>query len=266
MITAYFRESGSGPMHDVQGAASTALEPFQIGADRLVAPFRDAWRYTTSLIDAKSEADRLRRERDRYRAEALLNTAARQQLERLEAVVAYQGPPTLNDFDRVTAQVLVDPTPFRQQIVIAAGVDQGVRREYPVIAAGGLAGLVTKAYSDTAQVTLLTDRTSAVSAYDPRTGAYGLVRGRGDGKELFFDRVSKAKSVDRGHAVATSGRRHQGLSSLYPRNMGIGTVTSVTHQSTEDWKSIFVRPYVDFSSLDAVVVLVPKEFISDNAR
>jgi rod shape-determining protein MreC len=263
MITAYFRESESGAMHDVQDVASTAFEPFQIGADRLVAPFRDAWGYTTGLIDAKSEADRLRRERNRFRAEALQNTAAVQQLRDLEALTDYHGPPSLDDFERVTARVILDPTSqYQQRIVIAAGVNDGVRREYAVIAAGGLAGHVTKAFSNTAHVTLVTDPTSSVSAYDPRTGAYGLIRGRGEGKPLLFDRVVKSKSVDERHAVATSGRRHRGLGSLYPQNVGIGEVKSVTHLSTEDFKTVLVEPFVDFSSLQSVAVLVPKQPVS----
>jgi rod shape-determining protein MreC len=271
MISAYFRESDEGVVHDVQDVASTTLHPFQVGADRLVAPFQDAWGYFSGLIDAKSEADKLRRDRDRLRAVALQNTAAVHQLRQLEALVDYRGPPTLDGFNRVSAQVIVEsPTAHRQYVVIAAGVDQGVRRDYPVVAAGGLAGVVTKAFSDTAEVTLLTDPTSHVSAYDPRTGAYGLIRGQGEDKPLFLDRVKKEKSVDEGHQVATSGRRYLRLGSLYPRNVGIGEVTSVTHQSTEDFKSIFVEPYVDFSSLEAVVVLVPKQPVAkvpaDDAR
>ena len=260
MITAYFRESESGTMHDVQDVASTALEPFQIGADRLVAPFRDAWGYTTGLIDAKSDADQLRRERDRFRALAQQNTAAVQELRSLKALTDYRGPPSLDDFDRVSAEVIVDPTSqYQQRIVIAAGVNDGVRREYPVIAAGGLAGHVTKAFSNTAHVTLVTDPTSSVSAYDPRTGAYGLIRGRGEGKPLLLDRVLKSKSVDEGHPVATSGRRHLGLASLYPKNVGIGDVRSVTHLSTEDYKTILVDPFVNFSSIQSVAVLIPKQ-------
>jgi rod shape-determining protein MreC len=259
MITAYFRESESGAMHDVQDTASTALQPFQIGADRVVAPFRDAWGYMTGLIDAKSEADQLRRERNRFRAEALQNTAAVQRLRQLEALLDYHGPPSLDDFDRVSAEVLVDaPSQYQQRIVIAAGVNDGVRRDYPVIAAGGLAGHVTKAFSNTAQVTLVTDPTSFVSAYDPKTGAYGLIRGRGEGKPLLFDRVKKSKSVSRRQQVTTSGRRYLGLGSLYPRNVGIGEVTSVTHLSTADFKTVLVEPFVDFSSVQSVTVLIPK--------
>jgi rod shape-determining protein MreC len=263
MITAYFRESDSGAMHDVQGTASSVLEPFQIGADRLVAPFRDAWGYLSDLIDAKSENADLRRDLRRARSQSLQAVASAQELGNLQALLNYQRSMRVEDFRTIGAEVLVEPpTPYRQTIVIAAGANDGVRRDYPVVATGGLAGHVTKVFSDTAQVTLLTDSSSFVSAYDPRTGAYGLIRGRGEGNPLVFDRVLKSKSVSRGHEVATSGRRYRGLGSLYPRNVEIGVITSVTHLSTEHFKSIQVIPYVDFSSLQSVLVLIPESPVS----
>ena len=270
MITAYFRESESGAMHDVQDVGSTALEPFQVGAHRVVAPFRDAWGYASGLIDAKSENDSLRAELQRSRGEVIQSVAAVRELKELKTLHNYQSSLRLDDFRTVGAEVLVEPpNPYRQQITIAAGLNDGVRRDYPVLATGGLAGHVTKVFSETAQVTLITDSTSFVSAYDPRTAAYGLIRGGGEDKPLLFDRVKKSKSVGERDELATSGRRYLGLGSLYPRNVQIGEVTSVTHLSTEDFKTVLVEPFVDFSSLQSVLVLIPNEPVSlpaDDAR
>jgi rod shape-determining protein MreC len=265
MMTAYFRESESGAMHDVQGIASTALEPFQVGADRLVAPFRDAWGYVSGLIDAKAENERLRKERDLLLAQAFQQADAVRERRELEALLDYQRSPRFpEDYESVTAQVVGEPiSPFRQQIVIAAGHDHGIRRDYPVVSSAGLVGVVTKVNRKLAQVTLITDPQNAVTSLDPNTGAYGSIRGRGEEKPLFFDRVPKKKSVDEGHGVVTSGRRYLGLPSLYPKNIPIGKVISVTHRDTESFKSIQVKPYVDFSSLQAVLVLVPKEPVSE---
>jgi rod shape-determining protein MreC len=265
MITAYFRESESGLMHDVQGVASTALEPFQVGADRVVAPFRDAWGYLTGLIEAKSENERLRAERDRFRARAFQYADAVKRAQELEALLAYRRSPRFpDDYESVAAEVVGEPiSPFRQQIVIAAGYDEGIRKDYPVVSPAGLVGVVTKVNSKQAQVTLITDPQNAVTSLDQSTGAYGSVLGRGEDNPLIFDRVPKSQSVDEGHPVVTSGRRYLGLPSLYPRNIGIGKVTSVAHRDTENFKSIQVRPYVDFSSLQAVLVLVPKEPVAE---
>ena len=272
MITAYFRESESGVMHDVQGVASTALEPFQVGADRVVAPFRDAWGYLTGLIDAKSENERLRKELERSRARDFQYADAIQERDTLEALLNYRrGPRFPDDYESVTAAVVGEPiSPFQQRIVIAAGYNDGIRKDYPVVSSAGLVGVVTKVNRKLAQVTLITDPQNAVTSLDPRTEAYGSIRGRGEDKPLFFDRVPKSQSVDEGHPVVTSGRRYLGLRSLYPKNIGIGKVTSVTHRDTESFKSIQVKPYVDFSSLQAVFVLVPREPVAelpvDNGR
>jgi rod shape-determining protein MreC len=265
MITAYFRESESGAMHDVQDFASSALEPFQTGADRLVAPFRDAWGYVSGLIDAKSENERLREENDTLRAQAFQNAGAAQELRELEPLLDYQRAARFpDDYGSVAAEVVGEPiSPFRQQLVIDAGYDNGIRKDYPVVTSAGLVGVVTKVNSKLAQVTLITDPQNAVTSLDPRTGAYGSIRGHGENELLLFDRVPKSQSVEEGHPVVTAGRRYLGLPSLYPKNIGIGRVKNVTHRDTESFKSIQVEPYVDFSSLQAVLVLVPTEPVSE---
>ena len=62
LATAYFREADSGPLHSAQGTAASVLEPFQIGAERVVRPFRDAWGWFDDLRTARSENTRLKRE------------------------------------------------------------------------------------------------------------------------------------------------------------------------------------------------------------
>ena len=59
--------------------------------------------------------------------------------------------------------------------------------------------------------------------------------------------------------ILTAGSPGKGqLPSLYPRGIEIGEVTSVSQSDTDFFKQIQVEPYVDFSSLQSVLVLVPK--------
>jgi rod shape-determining protein MreC len=264
MITAYFRESDSGAMHEVQDVAATAMQPFVTGADRLVAPFRDAWGYFADLRNAESEAERYRKEAQAMRATALQYADDARRVKELETIVAYQRSRRLADYGTVVAEVTSDPvTPFRQQIVIEAGYNDGVRKDYPVVVPAGLVGHVTKVTRETAQVTFITDPHSTVSAYDSRTGAEGGIRGRGAGRPLLLDRVPKEERVQSGDLVATSGKRYLKLPSLYPRNIGVGKVTSVTQRDTDLYPTIQVEPFVDFSSLGSVIVLIPKEPVTE---
>ena len=106
----------------------------------------------------------------------------------------------------------------------------------------------------------LTDQDAAVSAIDVRTGAPGVVRhARGTPETLVLDRVRKADVVRVGDEVVTAGWRTGDLSSLYPRGILVGQVTSVGQTDTDLYQQVQVAPSVDFGSLDAVLVLVPKD-------
>jgi rod shape-determining protein MreC len=65
--------------------------------------------------------------------------------------------------------------------------------------------------------------------------------------------------VRRGAEVVTAGWRAGGLSSLYPRGILIGKVTSYRLTDTDLFQQVQIDPFVDFGTLDAVLVLVPLE-------
>ena len=128
----------------------------------------------------------------------------------------------------------------------------------PVVTADGLVGLVTRVTPDSSRVQLLTDEEAAASAIDLRTGATGIVRhARGTRETLVFDRVGKQDLVRVGNEIVTAGWRAGALSSLFPKGIPIGRVTSVGQTDTDLFQQVQVDPYVDFGSLDAVLVLVP---------
>ena len=126
-----------------------------------------------------------------------------------------------------------------------------------VVTAEGLVGEVTKVASNVAQVTLLTDESSAVSALDIGTNASGIAQrrdvGLADGRPRDKDQV-----VKRGDVLVTAGWRSGDLSSLYPRGIPLCPVTQVGQSDTDLYKQIQCDPFVDFSTLEAVIVLVRK--------
>lgn len=262
MITVYFRESGSGGLHDAQAVGASVLRPFQVGAERVARPFRDVYGYFAGLVHAKSENARLRVEVDRLRQQVIQSRTALEENERLRGLLEYRTGPTYpRDYRPVSAAVIARaPSQFDQQIVISAGSSDGIRLHDPVVTRDGLVGHVTKLTSGTAQVTLLTDKTSAVSAVDLFGGAFGLIRhGQAKGNALILDRVKKEQVVAVEHVVVTSGTQEGGLASLYPKGIPIGVVTSVGQTDTDLYKQIQVRPFVDFSALHAVIVLVSQK-------
>jgi rod shape-determining protein MreC len=262
LITLSFRSGEEGPLTSVQSAGSTVLRPFAVGFERVAQPFRDAYAWADSLLDARSDAERLRVENRELRQRAIQSEFALQENDYLRRLLTYlDGARFPGDFDPVAAEVIGRPAgAFTQAIVVAAGSDNGVRVNDPVVTADGLVGLVTRVSPDTARVQLLTDEEAAVSAVDLRTSAPGIVlHARGTRETLVLDRVRKQDRVKVGDEVVTAGWRASGLSSLYPKGIPIGKVTSVGLTDTDLFQQVQIDPFVDFGSLDAVLVLVPTE-------
>jgi rod shape-determining protein MreC len=263
LITVSFRSTALDP---VQGFGATVLRPFEVAAERVSRPFRDAIGWTRGLVHAKSENERLKRENEGLRRQLVLNESALQENVELRNALDYKSAPTLKDFRLVAAQVVVSPpSQFDQQVVIAAGSADGLAENDVVVApegrgSAGLVGQVTKVFRDIAGVTLITDEDSAVRATVlTNPSAVGILRHGSGTDTLILDRVSKVPNVRLHDVIMTAGSPGKGqLPSLYPRGIEIGKVTSVSQSDTEFFKQIQVEPFVDFSSLQSVLVLVPK--------
>ncbi len=261
LVTLSFRETDGGLVTSVQNAGAAALRPFEIAATRVARPFHDAYDWFDGLLQARSDQKKLRAENERLRQELLQNEFAANEAKQLKALLDFKEGPTFpGDYNPIAASVISRPTgAFAQAIVISAGSADGVELNAPVVTGDGLIGLATRVTTHASRVTLLTDEQSAVSALDAKTDAAGVVgHGPGIGATLELDRVSKDKEVRVGDTIVTAGWRSAKLSSLYPKGIPIGTATSVGQTDTDLYKQVQVQPFADFSSLDAVIVLVRK--------
>ena len=260
LITVSFRESSDGPLHDAQGAAASALQPLEVGVERVARPFRDAWGWTKDLFNARSENEELRAENELLKQQVIQNESALQQNVILQQLLEYRDSPSFPvDYDGVAAEVIARPSSaFEQEIVVSAGSSDGVEVNAAVVTADGFVGTVTKVTSGAARVRLLTDESSAVSSVDLRTRASGVVLHGQSGNSLVLDRVSKREVVHVGDEIVTAGWRTGGLASLYPKGITIGRVSFVGGLSTDLWQQVLIESDVDFAALDSVLVLVPK--------
>ncbi|HVM69644.1 MAG TPA: rod shape-determining protein MreC [Gaiellaceae bacterium] len=260
LVTVSFRESEDGPLHSAQAAAASVLQPVQVAVERVARPFRDAWAWTTGLLDARSEAERLRAENEQLRLQVIQNESALQKNVELTRLLEYvEGPSFPADYDYVATAVTARPSgAFEQEIVLPVGSRDGVELYAPVVTAEGLVGQVTRVAERSSRVTLLTDESSAVSAVDLVTKAEGIVEHGQTGDALVMNRVSKKAVVNVGDEIVTSGWRSGNLESLYPRGIPIGRVTSVGNVSNDLYQQVQIESGVDFSALDSVLVLVRK--------
>ena len=263
LVTISFRSPTSGALHSVQGAGSTALRPFQTAATRIAQPFRDGYNYVDSLANARAENRRLKRVNAALRA-GQLSAAARMakfpaydKLFRLEHNSNFPS-----GYNAINVGVTSFPAgPFTHTLEIGGGSSSGIHMNAPVVSGDGLVGIVSNVFSHSAVVTLITDPSSFVAARDLRTGVRGGVQaGPGGGGTLVLSEVPKDKVVRKGDALVTDGTHSKQFPSLYPYGIPIGKVAAPPGATdTAVYLQVQVQPFVNFGSLDAVAVLIPKK-------
>jgi rod shape-determining protein MreC len=260
LVTISFRSPTAGALHDVQGAGSTALRPFQIAATRIAQPFRDGYDWVASVSSAKSENALLKKRYREVREDAIRNRALALKAQQLERLLHFeQGRIFPNDYRAVNAEVTSFPSnAFTHSLEIAAGSSAGVRLNSPVVSGDGLVGIVSNVQPQTAVVTLLTDPSTFVAARDIQTQVRGMVH-TGPGGTLILDQVPKQLKVKEGDALVTDGTHNARYRDLYPYGIPIGRVNSVGATDTATFLQVQVQPFANLGSLDAVAVLVPKK-------
>ena len=261
LITIYFREPAGGGLHSIQSGGATVLRPFEVGAERIARPFRDAYGYFAGLIHAKSENAALRAQVDKLTQLAIQNSTATDEANDLRRQLNYVSSPRFpKGYDQVTTSVISRPPgEFQQQIGIAAGYTKGIRRYDPVVTADGLVGLVTQVAHDSAEVTLLTDPNLRVAALDRDSGAAGMLsHGSGRGT-LTLGRVLKSQMLSEGDTIVTQGFKLRDLTSLYPEGILIGYVSGASQSEIDLYWQAQVSPSVHFDALRSVIVLVKKK-------
>jgi rod shape-determining protein MreC len=147
-----------------------------------------------------------------------------------------------------------NPIPDMLTVTIDRGSANGVEADMAVIAPKGVVGrVIGPVASHAARVQLIIDRDAGVGAVTERTRAGGVVLGTQDkSSALSMDLVSNLSDVQPGDVVVASG-----VDGIYPKGFVIGTVET-SERGEELHRRITVRPAVDFSSIEEVlVVLVP---------
>jgi rod shape-determining protein MreC len=268
LLTAYFGEPQGGVLHALQRGTQAALAPIETGASRALKPVRDLFGWFGDTITAKHDNKKLRNEVQDLRSQLAEAQTASHDNRQLRGLVGLQREANFpHGTDPVGARVIArSPTVWYSSIKIDKGSSDGIRVDQPVIAAGGLAGKVANVTGGTAEITLITDADSAVSAQVMPNGATGIVRPEvGNPNDMLLDFVQKGKRVTTGTTVVTSGFQSDRVRSIFPRGIPIGRVTKVDLNELELYQRVHIRPFADVRRIDFVQVLTRRPSAQQNA-
>jgi rod shape-determining protein MreC len=219
----------------------------QRGLSAGVSGIRRVWNRYVWLRGVEAENADLRRQLDDVRVQYQERRALADRARLLEDLLTFRDRSNLQT---VAAEIIASSaSPDFRTLTIDKGTRQGLRPDMAVIAASGVVGRVVVPSPGAAKVQLLTDRNAAAGALIERSRAQGVAIGGGD-ERLRLDYVSEAADVVVGDLVVTSG-----IDGIYPKGFTLGYVDTV-EKNGPAYKRITIRPAVNFSSLETVLVVL----------
>jgi rod shape-determining protein MreC len=256
LLSTQFSESDSGPLHSMQRAVASVLGPLEEGATRALKPARDLVNWVDETFKARGQNDDLEAEVQDLRTKLAEAQSAEGENQQLRDLLALDRQGTLAGYAPVTARVIArSPTVWYSTVTVDKGSGDGVKVNDPVVTGDGLVGRVTEVTGGGAEVTLITDNRSAVSARVLPDGPDGVAEPEvGNPSELLLDFIDKDQAIDQGAMVVTAGWSNGTISSAYPPGLPIGEISDTAVGDQQTYQRVHVTPFADIRGLDLVQV------------
>lgn len=240
------RERASRPVQMLHSGVAGG----QVGAYRSLAWISGIWQRLVAS-DLSEENARLRQENARLREEKSRLIGVLQENARLRAQVGFQQKHP--EFDMVPARVVGrDISPYFRVLRLKLASGAPLKPRQPVVVAGGVVGQIHEVYGNYADVIIVADPRSRIDAVSQRNRAAGIVMGLGHQSDYLAQvaYLNQKDQVRAGDVMVTGGK-----DGIFPRELIIGTVTSVESARRGLFQQVTLEPAVDFSRLEEVFII-----------
>ncbi|MFI9392084.1 rod shape-determining protein MreC [Streptomyces bauhiniae] len=251
LITVDIRGGRNSPVDGARQAAAAAFGPIENGMSTAVDPVGNA---VSAVRDSGDRHDRLavmEKENAALKAKLGSDDRTRSRLSQLDKMlkVAGQGQYAIKG-----AQVIAIGAAqgFSWTITIDAGANDGIRRDMTVLNGDGLVGRVTTVGPDTATVLLANDPDFTVGTRMEGNDELGFASGQGD-RPLRVELLNGKAEVKKGDRLITFGSQ---ADKPFVPGVPVGVVSRVDPSGGGLTRTLYVTPYVGFSKLDIVGVVV----------
>ena len=250
-ITIDYRGGDSGPFEVAGRATLSAVGALQAAVSRLFRPVGSFFTGVARVGSLQRENEELQQRIQALERQSNESLARDRELTELRSLLNMREA---NRLTGVAGSVIGESVSnFEWLITVDRGSEDGVRPNAPVVAGQGLIGRVVNVAPRWSQVQLIIDPGSSVAGRLAGSGETGLIRGRRN-RDLTMDLVNPEEAIILNEQVVTAG--YQG--GLYPPGILVGFVSQVRDRPGGLTREITVRPAVDFSALQFVLVLTER--------
>ncbi|MEU1011761.1 rod shape-determining protein MreC [Streptomyces sp. NPDC005890] len=256
LITVDIRGGRNSPVDGARHAAAAVFGPVENGLSSAVDPVGNA---VSAVRDSGSRHDRLaalEKESAALKAKLGSDDRNRSRLKQLDKLLKVAGE---GQYGIKGAQVIAigSAQGFSWTITIDAGANDGIQRDMTVLNGDGLVGRVTTVGPSTSTVLLANDPDFTVGTRMEGNDELGFASGQGD-RPLRVELLNGKAEVKKGDRLVTFGSQ---ADKPFVPGVPVGVVSRVDPSGGGLTRTLYVTPYVGFTKLDivGVVVQAPKK-------
>jgi len=251
LITVDIRGGEDSPVDGARQAAAAVFGPIENGVSSAVDPVGNA---VSAIRDSGTKHDRLARlEQENAALKARLGSDDRNssRLKQLDKMLKIAGE---GQYGIKGAEVIAIGAAqgFSWTITIDVGANDGIKRDMTVLNGDGLVGRVTTVGPDSSTVLLANDPDFTVGTRMEASDELGFASGQGD-RPLRVELLNGKADVKKGDRLVTFGSQ---ADKPFVPGVPVGVVSRVEPSEGGLTRTIYVTPYVAFTKLDIVGVVV----------
>ncbi|PAZ12456.1 rod shape-determining protein MreC [Streptomyces sp. SA15] len=256
LITVDIRGGEDSPVDGARQAAATVFGPIEDGMSAAVDPVGNA---VSAIRDSGERHDRLAElEKENAALEAKLGSddRNRSRLAQLDKMLKISGR---GQYGIKGAEVIAIGAAqgFSWTVTIDVGANDGIKRDMTVLNGDGLVGRVTTVGPNIATVLLANDPDFTVGTRMEASDELGFASGQGD-RPLRVELLNGKAEINKGDRLVTFGSQ---ADKPFVPGVPVGVVSRVDPSGGDLTRTLYVTPYVSFTKLDVVGVVVeaPKQ-------
>ncbi|MEV3906415.1 MULTISPECIES: rod shape-determining protein MreC [Streptomyces] len=256
LITVDIRGGEDSPVDGARQAAAAVFGPIEDSVSTAVNPVGNA---VSAIRDSGERHDRLAElEKENSALKAKLGSDDRNssRLKQLDKMLKTAGE---GQYGIKGAEVIAIGAAqgFSWTITVDVGANDGIQRDMTVLNGDGLVGRVTTVGPNTATVLLANDPDFTVGTRMEATDELGFASGQGD-RPLRVELLNGKADVKKGDRLVTFGSQ---ADKPFVPGVPVGVVSRVDPSGGDLTRTLYVTPYVSFTKLDmvGVVVQAPKK-------
>ncbi|MGB5163753.1 MAG: rod shape-determining protein MreC [Woeseiaceae bacterium] len=247
-ILLMYLDNRDNHLDTVRNTIGVAMYPVQLVVDAPARLF--GW-----AREASSSRDALHLEVNRLKAERLLTNARLQRMTALEAENdrlrdLLDARERVRDVIRVAEILSVDADPYKHNLIIGIGSNDGVYDGQAIVDANGVVGQVIETGLMTAQAILISDSNHALPVMVNRNGLRTVAMGTGEIDRLDLPFLANNADIRQGDLLVTSG-----LGGRFPAGYPVAVVTTVNRIPQEPFADVSATPAATLGQVREVMLI-----------